>query len=94
MKQLQESESSEEDDLLLSAVEEVGEIHGLYQPPIKVPVQIDGSDVEMELDTGASISVCDVRKAVQAFVAREEPKYNPYQIANLFKATTRCDRQC
>ena len=67
MKQLQESESSEEDYLLLDTV---GEIHGLYQPPIKVPVQIDGRDVEMELDTGASVSVMSEKLYKQLWPGR------------------------
>ena len=57
MKQVGELEDSESeaDDLWL--VEEVGGIHKLYQPPIKVPVCVDGVNVSMELDTGASVSI-------------------------------------
>ena len=57
VKQVGESEDSESkaDDLWL--VEEVGGIHKLYQPPIKVPVCVDGVNVCMELDTGASVSI-------------------------------------
>ena len=54
---MEESEKSdaEADDLWL--VEEVGGIYKLYQPPIKVPVCVDGVKVCMELDTGASVSI-------------------------------------
>ncbi len=48
-------ESSGEDSLWL--VDEVRTIHSVPQPPIKVPVCIDGVDVCMELDTGASVSL-------------------------------------
>ena len=38
-------------------VAEVGEVNKLYQTPIQVPVSVDGVSVQMELDTGASVSI-------------------------------------
>lgn len=59
VKQLVESESSDGEELAnpMFTLEASGEIYGVYQPPIKVPVQIDGQHVSMELDMCASVSV-------------------------------------
>ncbi len=51
-----DSEESEDEDFLLM-VEEVGGIHRIYQPLIKVPVSKEGTTVCMEIDTGASVSL-------------------------------------
>ena len=57
VKQLEESEESDEEADGLWLVEEVGGTHKLYQPPIKVPICVDGVSLCMELDTGASVSI-------------------------------------
>ena len=58
VRHLEESEdSTSELEEFLGLVREVGGIHKLYQPPIKVPLRIDGVQVQMELDTGASVSI-------------------------------------
>ena len=51
VKQVEESETEAD------RLKQVGGIHKLYQPPIKVPVLVDGVNVCMELDTGTSVSI-------------------------------------
>ena len=67
--QARESGESDDEDFLLM-VEEVGGIHRIYQPPIKVPVSIEGTTVCMELDTGASVSLVSESQYKQLWPGR------------------------
>ena len=70
VKQVEESEESETEADCLWLEELVEGIHKVYQPPIKVPVLVDGMNVCMELDTGTSVALL----SEQTVVAREKPR--------------------
>ena len=70
VRQVEESEESKAEVDGLWLVEEVGAIHRLSQPPIKVPVHIDGVDVCMELDTGTSVSIVSETQYKQLWPGR------------------------
>ena len=74
VRRLESEESSSELEDFLGLVTEVGEINRLHQPPIKVPVRGDSVQVQMELDTGASVSIVSENQYKQIWPGRSLDK--------------------
>ena len=81
VRQVDEESDTDSDDYMQPIMTVTKQRQDGCTPPIKVHIEVDKVSIPMEVDTGASVSIMSENQVV----AREEPKYICYQIADLLK---------